>query len=88
MCDHCVKRERAYVAATPDVRDAADRIQAQQAREYMEYTFQGMLSGREPTDQDVRNLEEIQLRFGDDLDILLGIVPAPSVPDTLPPNWA
>lgn len=77
MCDHCVKRERAYNELSDSDRDAVDRLAAQASLEM------DRIARSNPTQED---FDAAYVAYGDSLDILMGIIPAPSVPDS-PPDW-
>lgn len=77
MCDHCVKRERAYNELSDSDRDAVDRLAAQASQELNRLALTGA---------EQQAFDEAYVNYGDSLDILMGIIPAPSVPDS-PPDW-
>lgn len=76
MCDHCVKRKRAYKALSTEERDAVDTF-AESSNAKL-----GMLNVLD----DQEAFETAYVAFGDSLDILLGIA-TPVVPDSPPADW-
>lgn len=85
MCDHCVRRQRAYDALPAEEQATVNALQEQEQREMAEYFLRGIASGLPPTEEDQRNIEDLMLRNGEALDLLLGIA-TPQIPDS-PPDW-
>jgi len=80
MCDHCIKRDRAYVELSDKDKDAVDVLQVVSGSALTALALQVG-----PGSEEFMNA---YMSAGDALDIALGILPAPEVPDTIPSEWA
>jgi hypothetical protein len=80
MCDHCVKRSKAYEGLPADQQAAADAFAAQ---------AEPALNLLMITAASQEEFENAYIEFGDGLDTLLGIGSATSTaPDFFPADWA
>jgi hypothetical protein len=77
MCDHCVKRSKAYDGLSAEEQSAADAFSAQSEPQLAMLMIMGS--------QD--DFENAYVEFGDTLDTLLGIGSSPAT-DFVPPDWS
>ena len=76
MCDHCIRRERAFQALSDEDKRAADDFAGQSNARLI---ASAMLNGGQPD-------EELWLEEGAKMDVMLGLR-VPAVPDVVPPDW-
>lgn len=91
MCDHCVKRERAYRALPFDQRAEVDAFTEEANARMAQATEQAMAEAIQsgtffdgPPAELQEEMERLLLASGDALDLMLGLT---SVPE-YPPNFA
>jgi len=80
MCDHCIKRDRAYTALSDKDKDAVDVLQVVSGS-----ALTALVMKVGPDSEEFMNA---YMAAGDAIDIALGILPVPEAPDTIPSEWS